>query len=276
MYEWIVDVRHKLLMSEYVVLLATFFAIQLVGIDGGIGLGIAVAIFDFVRTTAIVSNVNRVSRRSSALFSPRERTYIENHIYSSQFPKIITLECRGSVFFGSSMQFLSSVLEEIGVQVSIEEKTEISMVNDPSSSSRINSVRIPPSLSPASIAIGTPGGGTPRIRRSKDLRKERAMGHEPDVKNNRITLRAPPRFLVLDLALVANVDASAARGCFLQLARICARRNILLCAAACSNHIDWILQTHGAAQHVDVEGLASGSVVSNGKIILFNDLHEGK
>lgn len=272
MYEWIVDVRHKLLMSEYVVLLATFFAIQLVGIDGGIGLGIAVAIFDFVRTTAIVSNVNRVSRRSSALFSPRERTYIENHIYSSQFPKIITLECRGSVFFGSSMQFLSSVLEEIGVQVSIEEKTEITMVN-PSASSRINSVRIPQSLSPASIAICTPGGGTPRIRRLKDLRKERASGDEPN--NNRITPRAPPRFLVLDLALVANVDASAARGCFLQLARICARRNIV-CAAGCSSHIDWILQTHGAAQHVDVDGLASVSAVSNEKIILFNDLHEGK
>lgn len=274
MYEWIVDVRHKLLMSEYVVLLATFFAIQLVGIDGGIGLGIAVAIVDFVRTTAIISNVNRVSRRSSALFSPRERTYIENHIYSSQFPKIITLECRGSVFFGSSMQFISSVLEEIGVQVSIEEKTEITMVNDPSSSSRISSVRIPPSLSPASIAIGTPGGGTPRIRRLKDLRKERASD-EHDMKNNRIRLRAPPRFLVLDLALVANVDASAARGCFLQLARICARRNISVCAAGCSSHIDWILQTHGTAQHIDVDGSASGSVVSNEKIILFHDLHEG-
>jgi MFS superfamily sulfate permease-like transporter len=275
MYEWIVDVRHKLLMSEYVVLLATFIAIQLVGIDGGIGLGIAVAIFDFVRTTAIVSNVNRVSRRSSALFSPRERSYIENHIYSIQFPKIITLECRGSVFFGSSMQFLSSVLEEIGVQVSIEEKTEITMVNDPSSSSRINSVRIPPSLSPASIAIGTPGG-TPKIRRLKDLRKERANGDQPDIKSNRITLCAPPRFLVLDLALVANVDASAARGCFLQLARICARRNISVCATGCNSHIDWILQTHGAAHHVDVDGLASGSATSNEKIILFNDLHEGE
>lgn len=34
LYEWIVEVRHKLLLSEYIVLLATFFAIQFLGING--------------------------------------------------------------------------------------------------------------------------------------------------------------------------------------------------------------------------------------------------
>ena len=60
----------------------------------GIGLGIAVAIFDFVLTSANVSSVVRVSRRSLALWSPQQRTIIEN-VYNAQSPKIITLECRG-------------------------------------------------------------------------------------------------------------------------------------------------------------------------------------
>ena len=34
MFEWLIEVRHKLLFSEYAVLLATFFAIQFLGING--------------------------------------------------------------------------------------------------------------------------------------------------------------------------------------------------------------------------------------------------
>ncbi len=257
----------QLLISEYVVLLATFFAIQFVGIDGGIALGIAVAVFDFVWTTASVSNVVRVARRSIALWSPLERSFIENHVYSVQFPKIITLECRGSIFFGSSMQILSTILEEIGINVSVDEKAEISMVNSPLSKSRINSVRIPPSLSPASVS--------PASRGLNERRRERLRAEQPERRSNRIAPDAPPRFLVLDLSSVSNVDASATRGCFLQLARICARRKIIVCAAGANGRIDWMMQTHGTAQHIDVDGIATGSVESSDKIILFNDLDEG-
>ncbi len=79
----------------------------------------------------------------------------------------------------------------------------------------------------------------------------------------------------MDLSSVSNVDASATRGCFLQLARICARRKIIVCAAGANSRIDWMMQTHGTAQHADADGLAIGSVESNDKIILFNDLDEG-
>jgi SulP family sulfate permease len=37
-YEWLVEVRHKLLLSEYIVLLATFVAIQFLGINGTVHL----------------------------------------------------------------------------------------------------------------------------------------------------------------------------------------------------------------------------------------------
>jgi MFS superfamily sulfate permease-like transporter len=228
---------------------------------GGIGLGIAIAIFDYVWTSANVSSVVRVARRSLTLWSPQQRSYIESHVYNAQHPKIVSLECRGSVFFGSSMQFLSSILDKISIAPSVEEKTEISVVNSPIPNRARHSVN-----SPLSSASDSP---SVRLQRRK---RER----EDDLKRKpRSASQAPPRYLVLDLSSVSNIDASAARGCFLQLAKICATRGVVVCAAGANSRIDWIMQTHDAAQHV-VDGLASGSLESKEKIILFNDFDEGE
>lgn len=229
---------------------------------GGIGLGIAIAIFDYVWTSANVSSVLPVARRSLTLWSPQQRTYIENHIYNAKHPKIVTLECRGSVFFGSSMQFLSSILDKISIHPSVEETAEISVVNSPVPNRTRHSLN-----SPIRSASASP---------ISDRLHERKRAREDDIKRKpRSVLRVPPRYLVLDLSSVSNIDASAARGCFLQLAKICAAREIVVCAAGANSRIDWILQTHDAAQHV-VDGLASGSLDTKEKIILFNDFDEGE
>ena len=234
---------------------------------GGIGLGIAVAVFDFVWTAASVSSVIRVSRRSFAVWRPQERAFIEHNVYNAQCPKIVTLQCRGSVFFGSSMQVLSSILEEAGINVSVEEKAEISRINSPlPHHSRIDSVRLPASLSPISASPGS---------RRKETRKNDRV-KRPDKSNVIAAPRTPPRFLVLDLSSVSNVDASAARGCFLQLAKMCATRKIAVCAAGANSRIDWIMQTHDTAYHVNIDGLASGCISTSDKIILFDDLDQGK
>lgn len=91
--------------------------------------------------------------------------------------------------------------------------------------------------------------------------------------------RTPPRFLILDLTSVSNVDASAARGCFLQLAKMCAARKIVACAAGANSRIEWIMKTHETAHHLDEEKLADGSMNLldlSQKIILFDDLNEGE
>ena len=221
-------------------------------------MGIAIAIFDYVWTSANVSSVVRVSRRSLTLWSPRQRAYIESHVYNAQHPKIITLECRGSVFFGSSMQFLSSILEKISINPSVEEEVEISVVNSPIPNRARHSANSP-------LPSGSPG----RLQQRKRAR-------ENDLKRKpRSALHNPPRYLVLDLSSVSNIDASASRGCFLQLAKICKARGIVVCAAGANSRIDWVMQTHGAAQHV-VDGLASGSLESEEKIILFYDFDEGE
>ena len=203
-------------------------------------MGIAVAIFDFVWTSATVSSVVRVSRRSLMLWSPQQRLFI-NEQYNTC--RIVTLQLRGSVFFGSSMTVLSNILDEAGVPASVYEQAEISKANSPLPHRRVNSVRIPSSLSPASIS---PGSG------SLSKRRQERSQQQPEKKQLLMSTnrRAPPRFLVLDLASVSNVDASAARGCFLQLAKMCNKRKITVCASGANNRINWLLETHDTAQHV--------------------------
>ena len=56
---------------------------------------------------------------------------------------------------------------------------------------------------------------------------------------------------------------------------MCHSRKIFVCASGVNSRIDWIMLTHDTAQHADV-ALASGSLESTDKIILFDDLNEGE
>lgn len=62
-----------------------------------------------------------------------------------------------------------------------------------------------------------------------------------------------PKFVVLDLTAVPNVDASAARGCFLQLAKMCQTHGIVLCASGANPRVDWILRSHDVAHSYEDE-----------------------
>ena len=224
------------------------------------------AIFDFVWTTATVSSVVRVSRRSLMLWSPQQRLFI-NEQYNTG--RIVTLQLRGSVFFGSSMTVLSNILDQAGVPASVDEQAEINKANSPIPHRRVNSLRIPSSLSPSTVSPGSGSLSKRRQERSQQQPKKKQL----IMSTNR---RAPPRFLVLDLASVSNVDASAARGCFLQLAKMCNKRKITVCASGANNRINWLLETHDTAQHLDIDTLASEGLGSNEKILLFDDIDEGE
>lgn len=261
LFEWIIEVRHKLLLTEYLVLLATFVAVQFLGINAGIGLGIITAVLDFVLATANVSTISRVSRRSLAMWRPQERGVLEATAYNQDRAQILTLEVRGAIFFGSSMKALGNILEEAGINASTEEKKEIVLTNSPlPHHSHIR--RHSPSLSPSSL---------------REKREQRRKSNQLGTTIALAVQRVPPRFLVLDLSSVTNVDASAARGCFLQLAKMCANRNVVVCAAGANSHITWILKTHETAHEFDLHDSENGhSQIDrlSEKIILFNDLNE--
>jgi len=66
----------------------------------------------------------------------------------------------------------------------------------------------------------------------------------------------PPRFLVLDFLYVSHLDASATRGCFLQLVKLCAKQDIVVCASGVTPRIEWMFRTHGVAYKTSEEGTA--------------------
>lgn len=59
-----------MLLTEYLVLIATFIAIHIIGIDAGILFGVVVAIIDHVVTTAQVTTVTRVVKDRERYGSP--------------------------------------------------------------------------------------------------------------------------------------------------------------------------------------------------------------
>jgi len=212
LYEWVIEVRHKLLLSEYCILLATFGSIHIIGIDGGILFGILIAVLDYVIVTAKASTLTRVNKRSRAVWNHKEWQYLEKHAYDEENPKIITFEIIGNVFFGSSLQLLNCITHDLHIVATISDRQDIA------------DAMISPMHRPSPHS-------TPKSTRLCVV-KQRAKSAD---------------FLVLDMSQMQNLDVSSARGCFLQLTKMCSKRGIVICASGASPRIDWILRSHGIA-----------------------------
>jgi MFS superfamily sulfate permease-like transporter len=91
LYEWLFEIRGKIFLSEYAIVWATFLAIQVVGMDAGIVIGVLVSIIDHVIHSATTTGVNRVNKRSRAVWTPEEHKLLHDHGYHSLIPKIVTL-----------------------------------------------------------------------------------------------------------------------------------------------------------------------------------------
>mmetsp|Transcript_4349 Transcript_4349/g.5009 ORF Transcript_4349/g.5009 Transcript_4349/m.5009 type:complete len:1009 (+) Transcript_4349:92-3118(+) len=252
LYEWIVEVYHRLLLSEYIVLVATFVAIQFVGIDGGIILGVIVAVVEYVVTTSQVSSLRRVLKRSRAIWNVEHRKLLREKVYDSLNPKIVSLEITETVFFGSSLLLFSHICDEIGISASPTDMHEIILASP-----------------------GLVGSRSPAPLRHRKQKRQ----------NSYVSKKKRPRYVVLDLTQVANVDASAARTCFLQLAKMCAKNGIILCAAGANRRVDWMLRSHDVSYTTEEEDIVKGfmlnpfdavlvSTLPSGKLILFPDMND--
>ena len=78
----------------------------------------------------------------------------------------------------------------------------------------------------------------------------------------------------------SNVTASACRGCFLQLVRICAKRGISVCACNASARVEWMLRSHNVAYELEDEqriknqhSIRAPSFEST-RLLLFVTIHE--
>jgi CRP-like cAMP-binding protein len=215
MYEWLWEVRHQVFLSEYGIVWFTFASIHVVGIDFGIIIGVLIAIIEQIVTTAQSSSISRVEKRSRAVWTPSDAKILHDHAYSSFSPKIVTLEVIGTVFFGSALSLLNRIAEETGL--------DIDEIVD-------NVLASPPGTPHTSSSILT-----------LDRRPSFAMKKKTNIH------RRPPKYLVLDLMRVSNLDASASKGCFLQLVKMCAKRDIIVCASGVTPRIEWMFRSHAVS-----------------------------
>lgn len=281
MYEWIVEIRHKLLVTEYFILIATFLAIQIVGIDFGIVIGIVVAIVDYVVANSKVSSLHRLHKRSRTVWNPYDRKLLQEHGYHTRFPKIVTLEIHGSVFFGSSLQVFTKICDEIGLEASIEDKIEMTLES--------------PLKPRGSSVVSSPYTHAHKYNENESLLKSNnkmsSTSYSTVAIDNTTAVKPNPLFVVLQLSQVPIVDVSAARGCFLQLAKMCSKKDIVLCAAGANSKSEWMLRSHDVAYNLEEEEILKKSdfsmlkksvTSSNGddhdipkeKILLFENLYD--
>lgn len=201
MYEWLWEVRHQVFMSEYFIVWFTFASIHVVGIDFGILIGVLIAICDQIFTTAQSSGVNRITKRSRAIYTPEDAKIVQENAYSLFTPKIVTLEVIGNLFFGSALSMLNRIYEETGM-LADENTVEEEPPQDPLDTNPL------------------------------------VDGHHT------LKMTDPPMYICLDLMHVTHLDASATRGCFLQLVKKAATKNIIVCASGLSPKLEWMFRAH--------------------------------
>mmetsp|Transcript_53463 Transcript_53463/g.113558 ORF Transcript_53463/g.113558 Transcript_53463/m.113558 type:complete len:540 (+) Transcript_53463:1372-2991(+) len=252
LWEWLIDIRVKIFFMEYMILLVTFVAIQIVGMNFGIVIGVVVALFEHVASTTRESSMGRVLKRSRAVWSSDDWVALQTYGYSVDDPKIVTLELRGPVFFGSSQKLLTDITDEIGLSMSEEEIKRIAF-QSPHASTPMSSLR------------------ARRIKSPRAAKKKAKL----------LSKNCHPQFVVLDFTQMNNLDASAATSCFLQLAKLCEKRGILLCAAGAIPRVEWMLRSHDASYGYDEEIEIKNEMLSNqsnnlnhGKLILFLTIFE--
>jgi Sulfate permease and related transporters (MFS superfamily) len=255
LYEWVYEVFHKLIPSEYLVLLATFVAIQVLGIDGGIVFGVIIAVVEYVVSTSRVSSMRRVMKQSRAVWQPYHRKLLQEVGYDTNHPKILTLEIRETVFFGSSLLLLSRICDEIGISASPTDMMEMSLASPRHFSKS--------PMAPTATSL------------ISSLKKRRRAQESPEATSLN-EKRRRPKYLLLDLSQVPNVDASAARSCFLQLAKMCHKNGIIMIATGANPRVDWILRSHDVAYSTKDEEMVKSQLLYPHHIVDTVDLPHGK
>lgn len=243
LFEWLWEIRHQVFITEYLIVVLTFLAIQVVGIDAGIVVGVLFAVVDHVVLTATTSTITKVHKRSRAIWTPDDTKILHNYAYNIEHPKIVTLEMTGTMFFGSALQSLNRIIDETHLKV--ENSTEM-----------IASPRTP--HAPNLMAMKRRNSEDPTFAMSPRARKRQASQKPIQPKQR------PPKYLILDLLYVTHLDASATRGCFLQLIKICSKQGIIVCASGVTPRIEWMLRTHGVGYATNEEAsLVKAQLQSN-------------
>ena len=213
--EWLYEIREKLLSQEYFVLVLTFVAIQVFGIDAGVIIGVFLSVVDYTRTTSAQDHkhyVRKIERRSRKVRSLERWKRVQAIAYNGQ---VFTFELRGVLYFGNSIQLLRMLFRSIGID------SDKAFDFDAMHSSRPGRhIASPP----------PPRRGTGARIPTKKLERRRSSGG-----------KIFPRFIVLDFHNVQTVDASAIRT-IQQFVQTANKHKIVVCAAGFTPRIRSFLE----------------------------------
>lgn len=109
----------KLSGREYLIVLSTFGAINIIGLNPGLFFGVCLSVVDFVftyaiRTSRVESNmVTKIERQSLALRHPSQMRCLKENQAA-----ILTFALHGSAFFGSSVDILNTISKHMNLEES--------------------------------------------------------------------------------------------------------------------------------------------------------------
>lgn len=245
LFEWLIEVRSKLTSTEYGVLLVTFMAIQVLGINGGMATGVVAAMMQFISSHSASTEPTLVERRSRVVRSGRDMQRLKELLESQH---ILTLQLSGTIFFGSSVKLLEDITRVLDRRPPGDDH------HYPTRrlSNRSSGVHFlaaadaepQPRSSPAPAA-GRPSEATPLLSGAKGASAGDYGGAAEDAEAPSPAAASMGRMLILDMEGVTNVDASAARSCFNMLRSACLRRRVGLVYARLNRRAAMQLRVHG-------------------------------
>ena len=104
-FEWLIESKERCTRAEYFVVWVTFIAINLFGVEAGMGIGIIAQILAFVILYARSGNLLTQRYWHSNVI----RGYKQRSLSSKLHREIVTLEMHGFIFFGSAVRILDHV-----------------------------------------------------------------------------------------------------------------------------------------------------------------------
>ncbi|TYZ58433.1 hypothetical protein PybrP1_000244 [[Pythium] brassicae (nom. inval.)] len=267
MTEWMWHARHKMLFREFAIVWVTFLAMNALGLDAGIVLGIVVAGFNFIVSYIAVSSVRRVVKRSRVERDLRERALLQTARLA-----IVTLELDGFIFFGSSVKMMDEVRRHVLVstaEAAAAHAAALSMHASPLRSFRHSAAD--------DTSSSVPSASLPRVGDTTDARNDSTVDVPDDdddglttldehtefsiANDSPRTLRAlRTRFFILDFEKVRGVDATSVRSCFHATKQLLAQHGVVLVFSSVPPHVERLLRAGDVIEDAGGSALVFESV----------------
>ncbi|RHY22511.1 hypothetical protein DYB25_006857 [Aphanomyces astaci] len=238
--EWLLHAYSKLRFREYLIVVATFVLINLLGLESGMLGGLVCAMTNFVFTYSEGVSVAKMFSRSRVQRNYQDRQYLTKH--QSQ---IVALELHGYFFFGSSIRLVEHIKHNIyvdasksHVKTSLKESTPLLKATARVESSFVD--EDPNRYICTLKELDELHASTPSSTCRKSIL-------EPGTR--------PTQYLLLDFEHVTGIDATASRSCFQAMKTILARHHISLIFSRMASDLERQLEKNEVLGGGDADGV---------------------